>query len=172
MPARPTIPAGSGLFLTGDKQLLKKFAQMPDALQRKALRPGTRELAKKAKDHAARIAPEDTGALAASLKVRSAATSYTTKQGKRRRIRKFRDMVGHGVFVGDGLFKGDQFYAGFLEFGTEPRQTKSGASRGRILEQEWAFLRPALYAQAPYAVPVLGTHVRRFMRSQQVASGR
>ena len=80
--------------------------------------------------------------------------------------------MGHGVYVGEGLFKGDQFYAGFLEFGTKPRQTKSGANRGRIDEQKWAFLRPALFAQAGLAVPVLTKHVRRFMRTLNKSRGK
>lgn len=167
MPGRPTIPAGSGVHLTGDKALMRSFKGLTPALQRKALRPATREVAKAAKAHAAAHAPEDTGAMVASLKVRTAATRRTGKGGRRVTIRKFKDMVGHGVYVGEGLFRGDQFYAGFIEFGTKPRQTKSGANRGRIDEQDTAFLRPALFAQSHKAMPIIAKHVRQFIQSQR-----
>lgn len=168
------IRAGSYFEITGIAELDKKLAGMEKKLQDKYLRKATRVAAKAVLVHARRLVPEDSGALAASLKVRSAAMTTTTKGGKKKRSTKYRGLVGHGVIAGDGLFKGDQFYAGFLEFGTKQRKTKAalwkdprntggGANRGRLDEQKFAFLRPALYAEESTTRQIFRVEVARFV---------
>lgn len=160
--------SGPEFIITGSRELDKKFSEMPKRLQNNHMRKATRAAAKAVLVHAQRLVPEDTGALAASLKVRSAAMTTTTSGGTRRRIRKYRGMIGHGVSTTEGLFKGKQFYAGFVEFGTKTRTTKAGANRGLIESGKWAFLRPALYAEEDKTRQIFKTEMVRFIAEEAV----
>lgn len=162
-----TIKAGAGIYITGVKELDKALNGLERKLQSKALRKATRAIAKQVATDARRIVSEDTGDIAASIKVRSAATTYS-KDGKRKRIASMRGMVGHGVVAGEGLFKGDAFYAGFLEFGTKERYTRhSGAYRGRLEQTQHAFLRPALYGNQHLAQQQFRAEISAFIQQQK-----
>lgn len=129
----------SGKFaieVTGIKELDEKFLAMPNTLQKKALRPACRIVAKITLQDARTRAPVKTGDLRKSLTVR--ATKINRSNAKY--------IVGASVTTRDGLFRGDQFYGGFLEMGTDQRKTKRGDNRGRVEKERWNFLRPALLA--------------------------
>ena len=116
------------VFMTGDKELDDALRQFVPKLQKKALRPVTRAMAKIVLIDARANAPHVTGELAKRLKVRALPRS--------------RKSQGHGV---SALMPGsDVFYALFLEFQTVVRRHKSGKNVGRIGVGH-AFLRPALY---------------------------
>lgn len=141
---------------TGIKQLDKKLADMPDLMRRKPMRRGTREVAKFTLRQAKREAPHDEGDLERSLKVKSA-----------KRSRKLKGLVGATVETSEGMFQGDQFYGGMVEFGTDNRKTKSGANRGKIEKDAFAFLRPSLYAFPDRKRRIFIAHIARWMREQR-----
>lgn len=109
-----------GIIVTGDKELDRAIAQFEINVQKKAIRKATRESTKIIKDDAKQLAPIDTGALTAAIKVRAI---RRTRQNK----------IGHRVTVNENLFKGDEFYGGFQELGT------------KFMEAD-PYLRPALYS--------------------------
>lgn len=171
------IKAGTFFAVTGINELDQKLAEMETKLRDKYIRKATRQAAKAVLAHAKRLVPENTGQLAASLKVRSASTGYKSKEGKRKRISKYRGLIGHGVVAGEGVFQGDQFYAGFVEFGTkdrwtksalwkDPKQTGKAAFRGRIDSTKWAFLRPALYAEEQNTRAIFQIEMARFVMNE------
>jgi HK97 gp10 family phage protein len=124
--------AGTGVIVTGDKELDALLKGLPLKAQKKLSRKATRKAAKDI------VLPEarnrvgvDSGELEDSLKVKA--------------IKRSRSRFGHEVTTGDGFWKGDQFYGAFLEFGTKERQHKSGKQVGQIQPGAHAFLRPAVY---------------------------
>ncbi len=102
-------------ILTGDKKLnrmLKRLAEKDGkAAARKAARPALRPTLASAKQNA----PEETGALVGSLKIRA--------------LKRSRTRVGAQVQTADGAFKGKTFYGGFQEWGW--KTGKRGAKRRR-----------------------------------------
>lgn len=125
----------SAVIITGDKKLDRALRSLPAKLQKKGVRKATRESAKTVLADAKRGIAHESGRLEKSLTVRTA----KGRGGKRLA----RGTIGHAVATREGLFQGDAFYGGFIEFGTKPRQTKKGESRGRV--EEDSFLRRALY---------------------------
>jgi HK97 gp10 family phage protein len=131
------------LVLTGDKELDAMFAAMNNTMQKKALRPATRTVAKMVLEQARAEVPEDTGLLRSELRIKAKARS-----------KRYPHTVGVTVGFRDDLFQGDTFYAGFMEFGTEPRYHKVRAYAdsvrarytGKIDSTRFAFLRPALWS--------------------------
>ena len=123
------------LSITGDIKTDKALAALPKKLQRKALKQATKQAAQIVLADSRRRAPRDTGLLSSKLVIR------TAKRGDGRRMP--RGIMGHAVMTREGLFAGEAFYGGFLEFGTKPRRTKSGAFRGQVAEMR--FLRDSLY---------------------------
>lgn len=92
--------------LTGDRELDRKFARLPEVVQRKVLRPALRGAAKMYQRAIQTEAPAVTGALAKSFKVRAAKRSRTNKGKVTVQARS------------DALeFKGDTFYGAFVHFG-------------------------------------------------------
>lgn len=107
--------------LEGAKELERWMKTFPKRIQNKALRKASRDGAKVVAEDAKRLVPEDTGTLAASIKVRA--------------LKRSRNKLGHGINVGsskqfstDGL----PYYASFVELGTKHRPADP-------------FLRPALW---------------------------
>lgn len=151
--------------LTGFDKLDRTLEAMPKKLRDKAVRQAAKDVAKLTLRTAKQLAPHDTGALENSLKVRAAKKGDLAK-ALRTSYRSLRDIVGSTVQTADGMFAGDQFYGGFLEFGTQERQNKSGASRGRIEPGKFDFLRPALFTFVARKRRVFVTSIVRFIRSQ------
>lgn len=150
------VSARTGVYVTGFKELDKKFAAMPESMQKKALRPACRAVAKLVLQLTLAVVPRLTGALAKSLKVRAA---------KRSKAKSRQNQVAVQVRTIDGLFRGDQFYGGILEFGTkEPRRTKTGANRGEI--KEYRFLRDSLYSFPDRKRRIFQRAVRDWMRKE------
>lgn len=139
---------------TGDKQLDKMFAALPEGMQKRGLRKATREVAKITRDVALDMVPERSGALARSLKVRA-----------RKRTRKYPHTVATSVITGEELFSGEAYYGGFLEFGTVERKTKAGKSVGRIEPGKFSFLRPALLAYQAYKLTIFKSVMSQWMRT-------
>lgn len=130
--------------LTGIAELDTMFREMPEKLQKKALRPAARAVAKMVLEQAKAEVPEDTGLLRSELRIKA-----------KKRTRRYPHTIGMTVGFADDLFKGDTFYAGMLEFGTTFRFTKSrGGTRnrskpkytGKIDDTRFAFLRPSLWS--------------------------
>lgn len=151
----------TGQFVTGVKELDRKLERMSDSLQKKAMRVATRKAANAVRDDAKTLAPHLSGALENSIKTRALPRS-TTRKGRQTR-------VGHMVQVSEGFFKGEEFYAGFIEFGTSPRETSSGANRGLIPDLTFSFLRPALYAKRHEKIAIFHTELKRWFYSQGIA---
>ena len=155
------------MTFTGFEELDRKFREMPVTMQKKAMRPAAREVAKLVRLQALASVPRKTGALAKSLVVRAA-----------KRSRRHKDQVAVSVRTRDGFFKGDQFYGGMIEFGTGDRWTRgrgrknarsdSGRRvfRGRI--PEFKFLRNSLYSFPERKRRFFHNAIRRWMREQQV----
>ena len=132
------------LVLTGDKELDAMFAAMNNTMQKKALRPATRTVAKMVLEQARAEVPEDTGLLRSELRIKA-----------KKRTKRYPHTIGMTVGFRDDMFRGDTFYAGMMEFGTTFRFTKSrGGTRnrskpkytGKIDDTRFAFLRPALWS--------------------------
>jgi len=123
------------LELTGHKALDRELAALLDQSTKGVkgvLRGASRDAAKKhvlPKAKAILAKHRQTGNLASELKVRA--------------IKRSRTAVGVGIGFPDPLFVGDTFYAGFLEYGTDEREHKSGKAVGRIRPD--SFLRKPLY---------------------------
>jgi HK97 gp10 family phage protein len=146
-----------GVHVTGIKELDKVFADMNLGMQKKALRPATREVAKMVLAQAKAEVPEDTGLLQSELRIRA-----------KKRSRKYPQTVGMTVGFRDDLFKGDTFYAGFMEFGTKERQhKKSGKRVGKIDETRFAFLRPALWSYPEKKLAVFQARLKTWLFSQK-----
>lgn len=125
------------VVVTGIPQLDAKFKEMGLSMAKKAMRRGTREVAKVSLQMAKATAPKRSGLLARSLKV-------VAKPRSRRQDQQF--VVGARVQTKEGFFKGKTFYAGFLELGTRQRFAKSTnppAGRGFISRAKFAFLKKA-----------------------------
>lgn len=145
-----------GMYWTDISKLQSKLDALAPALQKQVLRKATREVAKFTQQIAIELAPEDTGDLVRSLKVRA---------DKRSRAAGKSGQVATNVNTDEGLFKGDEFYAGMMEFGTEPRWTKKGAYRGLIQRGKFDFLRPALYTHVERKRQIFLMAVRRWIRT-------
>ena len=147
--------------LTGEVEIDTYFAELPDKLEKKALRKATREVAKLTRTLAVEYAPERTGELVRSIKVRSK---------ERSRAKGMRHVVGTSVTVGKGLFVGDQFYGGFMEFGTAERKHKSGKSTGRVPAGRFDFLRRALWAHPTAKAQIYLATLRQWVAEQRGAA--
>ena len=116
---KKTMKAGGGtktvyFQVEGYPELERRLNAFEGKHIKATLRKATRSAGKKVLEIAKRLAPRLTGALAASLKVRSV---------KRRRSNK--GDIGVSVQTSAGWFKGDQFYAAFIEFGTRFIESRS-----------------------------------------------
>jgi len=92
--------------LTGDKELDRKFQELPKRVEKKILREALRPAAKMIQRQAVSNFPERTGTARQSLKVRA---------GKR--SRRTPDQVSIVVITAAGWFKGPAFYVPFVELG-------------------------------------------------------
>jgi HK97 gp10 family phage protein len=144
---------------TGIRELDKAFSEMNQSLQKKALRPATRAVAKLTLEQARAEVPEDTGMLASELRIKA-----------KKRSRRYPQTVGMTVGFADDLFKGDTFYAGFMEFGTAERQHKSGKRVGKIDDTRFTFLRSSLWTFTEQKVAVFRRKITEWM-NQQKAKG-
>lgn len=147
------------ITFTGLKDVDKVLAELPESIQKKGLRAATRAVAKHTLSVAKEYVPHDTGALESSLVVKAG-----------RRSRKHKHTVTTTVQTRDGMFAGDQFYGGFLEFGTVERKTKSGHRTGKIEENRWWFLRPALYSFEALKLQIFQTHLLQWFHGLKAKS--
>lgn len=145
--------------MTGDRQLDEYLRSLPVSVTKGGMRKATRQVAKFVWQLAMGYAPERTGALVASLKVRAA---------PRRRTKPW--LVSTSVRTGKSLFSGDTFYGGFLEYGTKEREHKSGKKVGRIDREKWAFLLPALFAYRESKIQMFVTELRAWAIAQRDAA--
>lgn len=112
------------LVLTGDKELNKRLAMLSGKEAKKVVRKSLRPALKPVLQEARGNAPTKTGFLKKNIKIKSIARSRT--------------YIGARVTSGLGKAKsgndnsGDAFYGSFLEYGTKPRRTESGANRGIV----------------------------------------
>lgn len=90
--------------LTGDKELDRKFRDLPLKVEKKVLREALRPATKIILEGAKQAAPVGSGQLQKSLRVRA---------GKRTR----KNVVTMQVVTGKEFFQGDTFYGAFEEFG-------------------------------------------------------
>ena len=104
------------------QQVEKLLRDLPANLEKSGARKATRSAAKVVLDDAIALAPEDTGALVQSLKVRA-----------RKRSRRNRGTVGHSVVTSEQTLKNETYYAAFVELGTKFKEADP-------------FLRPALWS--------------------------
>jgi HK97 gp10 family phage protein len=137
--AAPGADPFVGFVLTGYKELDDMFKAMSEGMQKKALRPAARTVAKMVLEQAKSEVPEDTGLLRSELRIKA-----------KKRSRRYPHTVGMTVGFADDLFKGDTFYAGFMEFGTTNRYQKKRKTKqrytGKIDDTRFAFLRPSLWS--------------------------
>ena len=110
--------AFANISLTGDKQVDMMLRTLEPKLQKKALRKGTREGAKKVLEVAKSRVPVESGNLLRTMKVRAAKKDPTTRSPMKR------GDIGHAVthvapkgHVGRGTL--DPFYSQFVEYGTQ-----------------------------------------------------
>lgn len=113
------VRAGSGVFVTGDKELDAILDQVEPRMAKRLQREELKKAAKQIilPEAQARV-PVDSGQLEESLVARALPRSRTR--------------YGYEVRTRDGFFKGDEFYGGFIEFGTKHQEADP-------------FLRPAGY---------------------------
>lgn len=104
--------------LTGDKELDRKFQELPAKVEKKVLREALRPAAKIILAQAKSNAPVLTGNTKESLKVRAAKRSRRTK-----------NYVGIQVVTGKDFFQGQTFYAAFEEFGHRIGPRRLGDAR-------------------------------------------
>lgn len=116
----------SVLRIQGDKQLIRKFNELPVKVEKTIARKATREAGRPMLAEAKRNAPVATGKLRKSLKLRAL-----------RRSRKGR--VGVTVGTSNREFSGEQFYGAFQEYGyhlgkrtSSVRKEQRLARRGRL----------------------------------------
>lgn len=141
---------------TGIEEIDKKIRELNTSLQKKALRKATRRVAKFTLQLMKKEIPHNSGFLESQLKVKA-----------KKRSRKYPQTVGVTVGFPDDLFKGDTFYAGFLEFGTEQRQTKAKANRGRIEQGRWDFMRVSLWSFIEQKQQMFREEILKWLREQQ-----
>jgi HK97 gp10 family phage protein len=139
-------------------QIERKLAKLGDGMRKKALRPATRQVAHFTRNLAMDYAPHDTGQLERAIKVRAA---------KRSRAEAKKHQVATNTNTAEDLFQGDEFYAGFMEFGTEDRVTAKGANRGKIEEGRFDFLRRALYLFPEKKRQIFIAALAKWMREQR-----
>ena len=140
--------------ITGVKELDRKLSTMSQTLVKRAARTGTREVAKLSRDVAVTEAPEETGDLIRTVKVRAP-----------RRSRRFRDFAVTTVVVDQ---KEELPYEVPLEMGTIERYTNTGAYRGRIDATEHSFLRRGLFAYPNRKRQMFVDAIRRWMKPCRV----
>jgi len=125
--------------MTGYPELDATFKAMSEGMQKKALRPAARVVAKMVLEQAKSEVPEDTGLLLSELRIKA-----------KPRSRRYPHTVGMTVGFADDLFKGDTFYAGFMEFGTTERYQKKRKTKarytGKIDTTKFSFLRSSLWS--------------------------
>lgn len=151
------------IVLTGVQEIDAYLAALPENIEKKALRSATRDVAKYTRELALFYAPEDTGALKSAIKVKAKA---------RQRGKGFRHVVGTSVVVGEGMFRGDTFYGGFLEFGTNERQHKSGHRTGRIAASLFDYLRRALWSYPSIKREIYISALEDWVAKQQGAAAK
>lgn len=117
--------------IEGAPELSRKLAEFEGKVGKKLHRKAARQAAKLVLASAKMHVPVQYGTLESSLKVKA--------------VKRSRTRIGVEVATAEGMFQGDSFYGGFVELGTKERFHKSGKSVGRIENQKFSFLRPALY---------------------------
>lgn len=140
-----------------DTGVQKKLDGFTNKLQKQALRKASREVAKFTQQLARELAPEDTGELVASIKVRAA---------KRSKAKSQKNTVSVNVNTDESLFQGDTFYGGFMEFGTKQRVNKAGQNRGQIERGKFDFLKPALYTHVEKKRRIFITAIQQWLTKQ------
>jgi HK97 gp10 family phage protein len=157
---RKTPHVSGAVTFTGIKEIDDKLKAMNSSMQKKPLRKATRAVGKLVLEQMRAEVPENEGFLRSQLKLKA-----------KKRSRKYPETVGITVGFPDDLFMGDTFYAGFLEFGTAQRRTKSGANRGKIPEGRFDFMRPALWSYTERKLAIFRQAIVEWMR-QQAAKGK
>ena len=146
---------GGSVYVTGIEETDQALAAFAPATRKRLIVAATKTIARKIKTDAWLNSPVKTGAMRNALRV------VALRQRKRRLSNWAKRQVGSSISVGEKMFAGDQFYAGFIEFGTKDRYTKSGKFTGRVEPERFDFLRPALYANKAYAVLEFGNAIRK-----------
>lgn len=137
-----------GIIVTGVAELDRAMRALPEKLRNKAIRPAMREVTKRiVLPTAVDFAPEDTGRLKKSLRVRAAKNS--------RGGRLPRHVVGFAVVWTDK----DAYYGKFQELGTKTIKKPEG------------FLRPGLYRNKHLLQPALSRLIQPRIR-EVVASAK
>jgi HK97 gp10 family phage protein len=112
------------IVITGDDELNKKLKLLAGKDAKKVVRKSLRPALKPVLQEARGAAPTKSGQLKKNIKIKSIARSRT--------------YIGARVTSGLGKAKsgnensGVAYYGSFLEYGTKPRTTKSGANRGKV----------------------------------------
>lgn len=134
--------SGISVTFTGSAEVKAIFDAMPGKVQKKLIRHALRAAAKAIQEDAKRIAPDETGALAKSIKVRA--------------MKRSRTRVGVQVFTDSDSLQTDGkkgYYAAFTELGT---------SR----EAAQPFLRPALEGNKGQAQSMIASDIKDAVESQ------
>lgn len=111
--------------ITGDKFYDQLFRELPNRVERQAIRKACRAGAKLICEEARTRAPVKSGVLKRNIKVRA---------GRRKRA-----YISMEVITKDGFFKGEAFYGAFQEFGTSHQRARP-------------FMRPAFAATGKKAL--------------------
>ena len=137
--------------ITGDKELDALLRAMPDKLRDKHLKQATAAIIRYM------VQPKVKAALNGPI---------GTKTGNLRRAIKNYGPRARKDWPVAWKLKVDAPHAHLLEFGTEERKTKSGASRGRIEPGKFAFLRQAFYGSEAEAKAAFIKVLRAFIAEQ------
>jgi HK97 gp10 family phage protein len=131
--------------LNGFDGLDRALAELEPRLARKIERQGLREAAKVIQQEAVANAPEDTGTLKQSIKVRA--------------IKRKKGFCGVQVTTGQGFFRGETFYGAFIEFGHHVGSRKLGDARAFVPPRP--FMRPAFDSKKEQAAAAVAESVRQ-----------
>lgn len=183
------VDAASNLALTWSagesiKDIENLMLGLTGKLEKDALRKGTRAGAHIVLREARRLAPERTGAILRSLRVRAIARKF-------QRATKTRGAsIGHVVLTSREWFRGDLFYAAFVELGTKKRYSKSARRtfhpvardekgkfvstdtsnrriyRGLIDGSKWSYLRRALYTKGEAILEASRDAIREWLENK------
>jgi|SRR5579871_6537369 len=107
-------------MMQGDKELLRKLESLKNKDAKAAIRKGTRAGAKIVQQRAKDKVADKSGTLRSNIKVRAMPRS--------------KKWTGSKVTINN---TGPEFYAAFVEFGTNERFNKAGKSSGKIVARHY-----------------------------------
>jgi len=130
------------VLLQGHKKLLRKLQRLPDAVQRRILRPAVNKALTPINRDAKRRAPKETGLLRRSIGKKVKVYKRTGVVWGAVGIRK-----GYKTQLPDGSWRNPEMYAALVERGTRTTRAQP-------------FLRPAMDANRERALSILADAVR------------